>query len=155
MNQRRVARYWQEQGSREAHREYLQRLADDDHAFGVIGELDAQPVAFFQIYWCAEDRLGAHYEAAPFDRGVHLLVGEREGLGPEPSAALMRAALHYMLLDEPRTPAIYGEPDHRNTAVRRRAEQCGFDCLRLFDFPHKRAALLQLQRRHFMQRVMR
>lgn len=155
MNQPRVARYWQEQGSREAHREYLQRLAADEHALGLIGLLDGRPVAFFQIYWCAEDRLGAHYPAAPFDRGAHLLVGEREGLGRERSAALMRAVLHYMLLDEPRTTAIYGEPDHRNTAVRRLAGQCGFECLRLFDFPHKRAALLRLEREHFMQRVMR
>ncbi|MCF4993103.1 GNAT family N-acetyltransferase, partial [Pseudomonas gessardii] len=50
-NSTRVANFWQESGSLEQHRDYLQKLDADPHTLTLIGCFDDEPFAYFEAYW--------------------------------------------------------------------------------------------------------
>ncbi len=152
MNQERVAYYWELAGSREEHVQYLENLFQDPHAFPLIGAFDDQPFGYFEAYWAREDPLGDYYPAEDFDRGWHGLVGERRFLGRANTQAWLRAILHFLFLDDPRTERIVGEPRVDNLKMIRMAEAAGYDWVKTFDFPHKRAELISCPRTRFFQR---
>ena len=77
MNDPRVEYFWEQSGSLEHQTAYLERQLNGKHAFPLIGCFDDQPFSYFEIYWAAEDRIGRHYAWQPYDRGLHLLVGEQ------------------------------------------------------------------------------
>ncbi|KEP68313.1 siderophore biosynthesis protein [Thioclava dalianensis] len=150
-NDPRVAAFFEEAGSLEAHRAYLERLLADPHMMPVIGMMEGVPFAYFELYWCRENRLGAVYEAGPWDRGWHVLVGEAAYRGAAYITAWLPSLMHYMFLAEPRCARIMGEPKASHTQQLRNLGRAGFAHLRDFDFPHKRASLVQLDRQHFFE----
>lgn len=81
MNDPRVEYFWEQSGSLEVQTAYLERQLTGKHAFPLIGCFDDRPFSYFEIYWAAEDRIGRHYSWQPFDRGLHLLVGEQQWRG--------------------------------------------------------------------------
>ena len=62
-NTPRVLRFWQEGGTLDQHRAYLERLAADPHATALIGCFDDEPFAYFEVYWAKEDRIAPFYDA--------------------------------------------------------------------------------------------
>jgi acetyl CoA:N6-hydroxylysine acetyl transferase len=59
-----------------------------------------------------------------------------------------------MLLDDPRTQRIVGEPRADHAQQIRNLERSGFASVKEFDFPHKRAMLVMLLReRYFGERL--
>ncbi|WP_295467281.1 GNAT family N-acetyltransferase [uncultured Pseudomonas sp.] len=151
-NQPRVAAFWQEEGSLEQHRAYLQRQAADPHVLTLVGSLDDQPFAYFEAYWAAEDRIAPFYAVDDYDRGIHMLVGEDSLRGPQRVACWLPALVHYLLLDEPRTRRIVSEPRADNERMIGHLQRQGFYRQKDFDFPHKRAALMLLERERFFDR---
>lgn len=146
-NKKRVSEFWELEGSTEVHYNYLTKALSDPHSIPAVVSVDDNPVGYFEFYWVKEDRLGPYYESMPYDRGFHFLIGEESVLGFKNTDAILRATVHYMLLDEPRTQTIAAEPRSDNKAVLKYVET--FKCWRFvreFDFPHKRAALLQCSR---------
>ncbi|WP_168714747.1 GNAT family N-acetyltransferase [Streptomyces sp. A0592] len=121
------ARFW---GMGEASRELVREIYEDvdrrttHHAFIVARE--GEPVALFQTYECAEDRVSECYDALPGDVGVHLLISPGEGT-PQPgfSASLMEAFFSFVFSD-PATRRVVAEPDARNTKAIARLERTGF-----------------------------
>lgn len=121
------ARFW---GMGGASRELVQEIYEDvdrrttHHAFMVAR--DGVPVALFQTYDCAEDRVGECYEVQPGDTGVHLLVAPHDA-GPEQgfSAGLMTAFIGFLFSDG-RTRRVVAEPDARNDKAIARLERTGF-----------------------------
>ena len=93
-NSTRVASFWQETGSLEQHREYLDKLAADPHTLTLIGCFDDEPFAYFEAYWAKEDRIAPFYDAADYDRGIHMLVGEEHHRGPHKVASWLSALVH-------------------------------------------------------------
>lgn len=131
----------------------LQCTAHQLNQFAIIGEFDGVSFGYFEVYWAAEDRLGPHYECQDHVRGVHILVGSLDYRGGTFFDAWGRSILHYCFLVEPQTSSIVGEPNAKNQRVVKITERIGMKKQFEFDFPHKRAALLQCQRQVFFENV--
>lgn len=121
------ARFW---GMAGASLELVREIYEDvdrrttHHAFIVSRE--GEPVALFQTYDCAEDRVGECYDVQPGDTGVHLLISGSGG-APERgfSAGLMTAFFAFVFSDGV-TRRVVAEPDARNTKALARLERTGF-----------------------------
>lgn len=148
-NSPRVREFWQEGGSLEQHRDYLQKLADDPHCLTLIGCFDDEPFAYFEAYWAKEDRIAPFYAVDDYDRGIHMLVGEEKHRGPHKVASWLSALAHYLFLDDPRTRKVVAEPRADNARMIEHMQAQGFYREKEFNFPHKRAALMALEREWF------
>ncbi|MBF8739589.1 acetyltransferase [Pseudomonas guariconensis] len=148
-NSPRVAHFWQEEGSLEEHRQYLQKIADTPHIFSVIGCFDDEPFAYYEVYWAQDDRIAPFYPVSEFDRGIHMLVGEEHHRGPAKVDCWLRSLVSWLLLDEPRTTRVVAEPRADNAKMIGYMASVGFNKEKEFDFPHKRAALMLLERSDF------
>lgn len=152
MNQPRVAEFWEEQGDVDKQRRYIEQVLADPHKDPLIACFDDIPFAYFEVYWAQEDRLGPYYDAEPFDRGLHLLVGETDFLGSRFAHAWLSGIFHFMFLDDDRTRRLVGEPRADNAAILKYIQRMpGWRKVKEFDFPHKRAALVMCEREAFMQ----
>lgn len=149
MNDPRVSLFWEEEGSLEQHRAYLQKQLDDPHTLPVIGRFDNQAFGYFEVYWAKEDRIAPFYDAHDYDRGLHLLVGEEAFRGKHFYTAWFSSICHYLFLDDPRTQRIVCEPRHDNQRQIANFDRSGFAKIKHFDFPHKRALLVMLSRERF------
>ena len=151
MNEPHIAAIWDEAGSIERHRAYLRNLVADPHILPLIGLLDGAPFGWFEVYYAAENRLGAHYPCEDWDRGWNVAIGDLGCRGAAYVPAWLPSLTHFMFLDEPRTRRIVGEPraDHRQQI--RNLERSGFATVGTIDFPHKRAALVMLTRDRFFR----
>lgn len=145
-NTPRVLAFWDEGGSLDDHRQYLEKLADDPHTLTLIGCFDDQPFAYFEAYWAKEDRIAPFYDADDYDRGIHMLVGEQAHRGPHKVASWLSALTDYLLQDDPRTRRIVAEPRADNAKMIGYMQEQGYARIKEFDFPHKRAALMVLER---------
>ncbi|AGT10748.1 GNAT family N-acetyltransferase [Paracoccus aminophilus] len=148
-NDPRVAAFFEESGTLDQHRALIERMLADPHLLPVIGALDGRDFGYFELYWARENRLGAVHDCAPWDRGWHVLIGEEDIRGAEHVTAWLPALMHYMFLSEPRTRTILGEPKASHVQQLRNLTRGGFGKIRDFDFSHKRAALVALDRQHF------
>jgi acetyl CoA:N6-hydroxylysine acetyl transferase len=152
-NDPRVAYFWEENKPKDELVKFLAKRQDDPHNFSVIGSFDGEPAGYFEIYWSREDRLGAHYDAGPWDRGWHGLIGEAAHLGRRKTAAWLRSLTHYLFLDCPMTELVVGEPRVDNAKLLRYADALAYHKIKEFDFPHKRSALMHCWRSEFFARV--
>jgi acetyl CoA:N6-hydroxylysine acetyl transferase len=149
MNDPRVARFWELEGSREDHARYLAKVLADAHMHPVFGGFDGQPFGYFEIYWAKEDRIAPYYAVDDYDRGIHMLVGEDRFRGPHRVAAWLPSLVHFLFLDDPRTRNVVAEPRADNAKMIDYLQRTGFHKVKEFDFPHKRAALMVLPREVF------
>ncbi|MET3983533.1 GNAT family N-acetyltransferase [Streptomyces sp. PvR034] len=121
------ARFWGMNGAslelvREIYADVDRR--DTHHAF--IARREGAPVALFQTYDCAADRVSECYEVRPGDTGVHLLIGPADGAAERGfSAGLLTAFMGYVFADG-RTVRVVAEPDARNEKAIARLERTGF-----------------------------
>lgn len=155
MNNERVNAFWGMKGPPEAHRQLLQALLADKHAQPLIGEFDDRPFGYFDVYWAKEDKVGQHYDATDFDRGLHMLVGDDQFRGAHRVAAWLPSLAHYAFLDEPRTERLVCEPRIDNERMIDYLLRFGFTKIGPIDFPHKKALLLILTKDAFLQGGMR
>jgi siderophore synthetase component len=151
-NQPRVANFWELAGSKEDILAYIQKGLTDPHLMPVIAEINGEAVGYFEIYWTKEDRLGPYYESGSYDRGFHLLVGNEKYLGFNNTDALLKSACHFIYLDDERTQFIMGEPRHDNQKLLKYVLSFkSWRRVKEFDFPHKRAVLLECDKNFFFQ----
>lgn len=151
-NSQRVAAFWEQSGTLEEHRNYLETQARDPRVLNLIGCIDDEPFAYFEAYWAKEDRIAPYYDADDFDRGIHMLVGEEHHRGPHKVKAWLNALCHYLFLDDCRTRRIVSEPRSDNDRMIQHLQARRFAKPKEFDFPHKRAALMVLHRDAFFER---
>ena len=148
-NTPRVMDFWEEGGTLERHRQFLETLAADPHTLTLIGCFDDQPFAYFEAYWAKEDRIAPFYDVDDFDRGIHMLVGEQAHRGPHKVASWLSALTHYLFLADPRTRRVVAEPRADNAKMIGYMQAQGYHCEKEFNFPHKRAALMMQSRERF------
>ncbi|GAB6261940.1 GNAT family N-acetyltransferase [Photobacterium sp. R1] len=149
MNDPRVAHFWEQAWSKEKLAEFAQSRLNDPHIIPLIGEFNGEAFGYIEAYWVSEDRLAPYYDVQPYDRGIHLLVGEEQFRGPRFFNCWMRAISHYLFIDDVRTTRIVLEPRADNQRLFNRIEAVGYRKLFEFNFPHKRSALLMLERGAF------
>lgn len=150
----RVAAFWEQAWPEPRLAAFIEERLCDPHTLPLIGEFDGRAFGYFELYWAAEDRLAPYYPWAPFDRGLHLLVGEEDVRGPRFVDAWLAGVAHYAYLAEPRTLRLVLEPRHDNQRLFRHLDRLGFTRLREFDFPHKRATLVMGRRERFFREVL-
>ncbi|MFD0268912.1 GNAT family N-acetyltransferase [Streptomyces sp. NPDC127106] len=121
------ARFW---GMTEAGPDLVREIYEDvdrrttHHAY--IARRDGVPVALFQSYDCAADRVCECYEVQPGDTGVHMLLAPaRAGAEHGFSGRLIGAFLDF-LHAEGGARRIVAEPDARNAKAIARLERSGF-----------------------------
>lgn len=150
-NCERVARFWDQRGSLEQHQHYLAKLTARPHVIPLIGCIDDDPFLYLEVYWAKKDRLSAHYAASENDLGIHMLVGEERHRGPHKVKAWLSALCRYLFEDSFLTQRIVSEPRYDNLKMIEYLQKQGFDKIREFNFPHKRAALMLLTRDCFFK----
>jgi len=141
-NTPRVAAFWEQTGSREEHRSYLEESVKNNKNQLLIVCLDNQPFAYIEVYWTKEDRIAPYYAAGDYDRGIHMLVGEESHRGAHKVAAWLPSVCHFIYLSDPRTEKIVSEPRADNDKMIGYLQKYGFAKIKEFEFPHKRAALM-------------
>ena len=141
-NSERVAEFWEQTGTLEQHRAYLEEQLDNDKNQLLIACLNDEPFAYIESYWTKEDRIAPYYAAGDFDRGIHMLVGEEHHRGSHKVAAWLPSVCHFLYLSDPRTNRIVSEPRSDNAKMINYLQINGFAKIKEFDFPHKRAALM-------------
>ncbi len=149
MNDPHVAEFWEEEGSLEQHRAYLDKVAADGHSVPLIACLDDVPFGYFETYWAKEDRIAPFYDVDDYDRGWHVLIGEPVFRGKPFVSAWLPSISHYLFLDDCRTRRLVIEPRADNGRMRRNLARSGYALVKEFDFPHKRAVLGSLLRERF------
>ncbi|MFC3396681.1 GNAT family N-acetyltransferase [Brenneria rubrifaciens] len=153
MNDDRVAFFWEQRGPETLQYDYLTSKLEDAHLYPLIGCYDDRLFGYFEVYWAAEDRIGRHYRWQPFDRGLHMLVGEQNWRGAMFVRSWLRGLTHYLYLDAPQTGRIVAEPRADNQRLFRHLPEAGYRTVKEFDFPHKRSRLILNQRHAFFTEV--
>ncbi|WP_223670278.1 GNAT family N-acetyltransferase [Kangiella shandongensis] len=150
-NQQYVYEFWELNQSKEELKNYLVDLESKDFIEPVIGSINGTPCAYFEVYWAYYDRIAPYCDATLFDRGYHLLIGEKQFLGQRNTMLWLNIVNDFIFKDEPRTERIVGEPRADNVAILKYLDHTPFTKKKEFDFPHKRAALLECFRDTFYQ----
>lgn len=149
-NQDRVNEFWELKGSLSDHKNYLINALKDPHSIPVILFYDEIPAGYFEIYWAWEDRIAPYYQAEPYDRGMHLLIGDTRFLGFPMTYTAWCSVSHFMFLEDSRTNHIVLEPRHDNQKIMKYVNAIdSFKVLKEFEFPHKKAKLICCDRSSF------
>jgi len=149
MNDPRVAAIWEDNGTLDQHRAFIDNRLADPRTLPLIGTFGGVPFGYFELYWAKEDRLGPHYDADGHDRGWHVAVGEDAFRGKVYVSAWLPSLMHYMFLADPRTKRIVGEPIHHHQQQIRNLDRSGFAKIKHVQFSHKKALLVMLLRERF------
>ena len=151
-NQDRVHEFWELKGSLSDHRQYLDKALKDPHSIPVILSYNDVPAGYFEIYWAWDDRIAPFYQADPYDRGMHLLIGDTRYLGFSLTYTAWCSVTHFMFLEDKRTRGVVLEPRHDNQKIMKYVNAVdAFRVLKEFDFPHKRAKLIHCERDNFFK----
>ncbi|KAF5328745.1 hypothetical protein D9619_011584 [Psilocybe cf. subviscida] len=155
-NDERVNSAWGERGSLETHREYVESLLVDAHAWPCMLSWDGELMGYVEIVFAKEDHVAQYYPAGvvpgDWERGIHVLAGESRFVGAGRSELWVRSLLHYIFLADPRTDRVVGEPSVTNIGIAKVAVNSGFHFETVFDFPYKRSNLIFNPRDRFFRR---
>jgi len=152
MNDPVVNEFWQEKGSIEQHKTYLEGVAKDKHSFAIFACFDGQPFGYFEIYWAKEDKLASYYQAGDYDRGWHVLIGDSNFRGKAFASAWYPSIAHYLFLADCRTQQLVIEPRSDNKKMLRNLAINGYAHNKIIEFPHKQAVLCSTSREQFFSR---
>lgn len=142
MNDPEVAEFWELDGPPERTLAYLTEQRRSTHAAAYIGTLDGTPMSYWELYWADLDPLAAHYDAKPYDGGIHLLLGPGEFRGRGLGARLLRDVADVVFLRGDEVRRVVAEPDVRNVRSIAAFERAGFVRAADLELPTKRAALM-------------
>ena len=135
------ARYWGllTASVEDVHAEYL-RIERSGHHRAFLGEHDGRPAFLMERYEPSYDAVGAVYDVAPGDIGMHVLVGPPDAPISGFTAAVFETILD-SLFSDPLVDRIVVEPDVRNVKVQALNERMGFRKHSIVDLPDKQAWL--------------
>jgi RimJ/RimL family protein N-acetyltransferase len=151
MHKEHVIPFWKLNITSEAYREHLCRFLKDDHQTLLIGELDGEPMSYWESYWVKDDVIGEYYPFDAFDQGIHLLIGPAKFLGKGLIYPLLLSIL-YKKFQVMETGRIVAEPDIRNEKMIHVFKKCGFQPVKQVKLPDKTGLLMECRRNVFERR---
>jgi len=145
-----VSDFWEMNISKDQLLDYIREVKKSSFKLPLILEVDNEPIGYFETYWAFEDRIAPFCDPDIFDRGIHLLIGEEKFLK---SKMILDSTYHitkYLLEDHPQTRRVWGEPRADNRSIKSIATRLpGWKIIKDFDFPHKKATLLECDKERF------
>ncbi len=145
-----VKEFWELNISKSELKKYIEKTLNSPFKLPFIFELDGKPVGYYEVYWAYEDRIAPYGDAEKYDRGLHLLIGEKKYLKTRVVYDSMLFVSQYLLENHPKTLRVLGEPRADNKNILKFCEALpGWKFIKEFDFPHKRAALLECHKDRF------
>ncbi len=153
-NQDFVDEFWEMKGSKDQLYRYINQLKDSHYQEPMLFKVNGKRVGYFEFYWAVEDRIAPFCRPQCFDRGLHLLIGERNFLNTRFVYLSMLHASRFLFLQDERTQNIWGEPRSDNKKIKKFAASLpGWEYVRDFSFPHKKASLLRCSRNKFFEEL--
>ena len=146
MNRPHLVETWEYPWPPDRWRQHLDAQLEGSYSLPLIATLRGEECAYLEIYWAAKDMISRHYDAQPYDIGLHAAIADlrlvNRGFGPR----LLPRIVSSVFALESRCERIMFDPDHRNTTVRRLCEYVGCHCLGERDAPNRRMVLYALER---------
>jgi len=146
MNRPHLAAAWEYDWETWRWRRHLTAQLEGTYSLPLIGSMRGADHAYLELYWAAKDLISYHYEADPYDVGLHAAIADvrvvNRGFGP----LLLPRIVASIFSAEPRCRRIMFDPDHRNTVVRRLCEYVGCRFLGEHDTTSRRMVLYALER---------
>ncbi len=147
-----ISEFWELNKSKVELHKYIMNVKKSPFQLPMILEIDNEPAGYFEAYWAFEDRIAPYCEPDIFDRGIHLLFGEEKFLR---KGIILESIYHvtkFLLEDDPRTKRVWGEPRIDNQKILKIAQKLpGWKHIGAIDFPHKRAMLLECDKKRFYE----
>jgi lysine N-acyltransferase len=141
MNEPHVDLFWEQAWTpREWSGAIATQLAGD-YSRPFLVSYEGGPFAYVELYRTPRDVVGLHYDADPYDLGIHLAIGDRERTGRGLGRAMVRAIADGVAVADPRCRRVLADPDERHVMARRMFVGAGFRLMGVSDLGHKRAAL--------------
>jgi lysine N-acyltransferase len=145
MNRPHLAAAWEYNWPAERWQRHLDLQLNGTYSLPLIGSMRGTDRAYLELYWGAKDIISHHYDADPYDLGLHAAIADlalvNRGLGP----LLLPQIVASVFAAEPRCRRIMFDPDHRNTTARRLCEYAGCTFLGEHDTTNRRMALYALE----------
>ncbi|MCV7411896.1 siderophore biosynthesis protein [Mycobacterium florentinum] len=146
MNRPHLAETWEYAWPESRWRQHIDAQLEGTYSLPLIATLRGEECAYLEIYWAAKDMISHHYDAHPYDIGLHAAIADlrlvNRGFGPR----LLPRIVASVFALQPRCERIMFDPDHRNTTVRRLCEFVGCRWLGEHDAPNRRMVLYALER---------
>ncbi|MEE6137783.1 GNAT family N-acetyltransferase [Mycobacterium sp. 050128] len=146
MNRPHLAETWEYNWPVSRWRQHLDAQLEGTYSLPLIATLRGEECAYLEIYWAAKDMISRHYDAHPYDIGLHAAIADlrlvNRGFGPRVLPRIVASVFE----QEPRCDRMMFDPDHRNTTVRRLCEYVGCRSLGEHDAPKRRMVLYALER---------
>lgn len=145
MNRPHLAQAWEYDWPAPRWRQHLSAQLDGTYSLPLLGSIRGRDCAYLELYWGAKDLISRHYDAEPYDLGLHAAIADlklvNRGLGP----MLLPRIVASVFSAEPRCRRVMFDPDHRNTTARRLCEYVGCKFLGEHDTTNRRMALYALE----------
>lgn len=145
-----VAPFWDQAWSLERWGAHLSQMYEHRFERPYIAELDGRPAAYVELYRSGRDVVADHYDAEPYDLGLHGAIGEAAFVGKNLAALFWLEVIPAIFEAEPECRAIVTDPaaDHP-VAVRLDqfvADAVGGERVGEVELPHKRAVIFRYSR---------
>ncbi len=145
-----VSEFWELNLDKESLVNYIDKVIKSPYQLPLIVEVDGIEIGYFEVYWAFEDRLSPYCDTKMYDRGIHILFGEEKYLRTRIIYDCLLHLTDYLFKYDNRTSSIWGEPRSDNKNIMKFCKKLpGWKFIKEFDFPHKRAALLECSRDSF------
>lgn len=150
MHQKHLIPFWRLNVSFEKFKEYLKKSLATDHKDLFITSLNDEPICYSIIYQVPYDNIRHYYPYQESDIGTHIAIGKRNYLNADFIFPIVRG-LTYFVFQAYKTERVIVEPEVKNRIIIPTLEQCGFKLYDKVKLPHKRAALMILEKQNFFK----
>lgn len=146
MNRSHLAAAWEYDWPPARWRQHLGAQLEGTYSLPLIGSMRDTDRAYLELYWASKDSISRHYDADPYDLGLHAAIADAKlvnrGFGP----LLLPRIVASVFSVESRCRRVMFDPDHRNRVARRLCEYVGCRFLGEHDTTNRRMALYAFER---------